>query len=205
MRSRWVGTVLETIMLRPFCVLLLAGLAAPSLAQSINPAVEGDGAQTQTLEVLDGSVSVSVQSQGSLSLGRGDPDASAGATLAVNGISVGIGKSDENTSSTTREREGAIESGSVTAPNSGSAAKGTREQCDYPMADAAAIDEAIVAGVPVIIRSSDCAYPDAAIERVFDATPRLAAALAQAGLGENQVVSITIADEGVIIYRSVQR
>ena len=193
-------------MLRPFCILLLAGFAAPSLAQSVNPAVEGDGAQTQTLEVFDGSVSVSVQSQGSLSLGRGDPDASAGATLSVNGISVGIGKSDEDARSTTRERKDAIESGSVTAPNSASAsAKGTREQCDYPMADAAAINEAIVAGVPVIIRFSDCAYPDPAIEGLFTAAPRLAAALAQAGLDENQVVSITIADEGVIIYRSVQR
>lgn len=192
-------------MIRPLCLILLAGLAAPALAQSINPALEGDGSQTQTLDVLGGAVSVSVESEGALSLGRGDPEAEAAATLSVNDLSVGIGNRGA-------QNDDAAPAGG-NAPGAPSVAEGQAvsgsgtdqaEACDFAMPDAAAIGEAIDAGMPVIIRHSDCAGSDPAIGRLIDNLPALAEVLDHAGTVPDRVVAITIADEGVIVYQAEQ-
>ncbi|ODT69611.1 MAG: hypothetical protein ABS75_16145 [Pelagibacterium sp. SCN 63-23] len=195
-------------MIRPLCVIVLAGLAAPVLAQSINPAIQGEGSQTQTLEVLGGAVSVSVESGGALSLGRGDPQAGASATLSVNDLSVGVGNQNADAGGATAAggtasgRNPAASPPMAQAQDVDASLSMQNATCDFPSAGAAAISRAIDAGMPVIIRHSDCVANEAAMTPVIETLPGLAAALDDAGTAKNRVVAITIADDGVIVYRA---
>lgn len=186
--------------------LVCAGLSTPAFAQDLNPAIEGAGDQTQSVELFDSAVSVSVESSGSVSLNRGNDSVDGALGVSVNDTTI-LGVSTPSNGpqgatvppSTGTRPVAAPQSaansqngvGTVTAPNHA-------VDCQAPASDHDSLSQALAQGFPIMARQIDCS-PAADLSQLISLSPTLQSALSRAGIPGNRVVSITISSDAVIV------
>ena len=189
--------------------LLCAGLAAPALAQDLNPAIESSGSQTQSVELLGGSVSVSVESSGSLSINRGNDSLDGALGVSVNDAPI-VGVSSPNNDATTPGAGAPASPGSATRPATsarpavlpqGSAMTvqaASEVECNAP-SNTDGLSQALAQDVPIMVRAVACATTANQFAQLISSYPTLDTALSGAGIASNRVVAITIANDAVIV------
>lgn len=189
---------------RAILVIILSSTAFPALAQGM-PGLEGDGAQTQSVELAKGTVSVSVDSQGSLSLGRGEDALSGGLGITVNGDSVELGRNSSYPGSAPSSTGKAIADPTTEtrAPrqSSGTSAPGstTTTTCASELPSAERLARALDGGLPVHIRQSTCAQGSQLVQSLLASQPDLIARIEHDNLSPERVVAITIDNAAVIL------
>lgn len=189
--------------------LALFGLAAPVLAQGVDPALEAEGSQVQSVEILDGAVSVEVDTSGSASAGRGEDQLDGSLGITVNDqplISRGSAGGDPPASSAADSR-GTVGSGAAASQHSprattGAAVSGTG--IDQPAclsvvsASAEDLKLALDHGAEILLRPVTCPAVDMDAADLLASDPRLVEAAAAWKLTHDNVVAITI-DNGTVI------
>jgi hypothetical protein len=192
-------------MLRAIPLMLIA-LAAPVVAQEPGLGVVGDGAQTQSVELLDGSVSVTLESSGSVSLGRGDPSVGAGLDLSVNDVTiVGVG------GDRSRAGDGGDQPGGKGVVAAGPAGRANAEVETAIVTDGAssaecgvrpsepALAEALNSGREIWLRPSSCASADGALVELAALYAAIKHAFSIADRPLANLADITISDDFVIL------
>lgn len=198
-------------MLRAPIVFVLLGLSAPALAQQIDPAIAGEGSQSQGVELLDDSVSVTLDTAGSGSIGHGEPTFSGSAAVSVNDTTIiGIGPGSEAqpasgsadpiqpTASTSRaaaERSG-VGAASVSPPG---AFDGQGGACVVALPKSSDIEAALTAGAEVILQPAACRAGDGDIQHTIAASPLLLQLLSERNVPVEAVAAITISAEMIVL------
>ena len=191
--------------------LTLMALATPALAQGL-PALEGEGSQVQSVELLDGAVSVSVESSGSMSLGRGDDHIDGDLGITINDVTLGTGGTDDagnpDNSSGARTATGdtvaASPVPSATAPaTSGQPVVGrtiaNSDVCVLGLVSAEELANAFDHAATLVWREATCGADGSGAAMLAASEPRLVNELARAGRTPDQVVAITLDDGSVIV------
>jgi len=201
-----LGTQKETVMKPAILAIVLNCTASvPAFAQGL-PALEGNGAQTQSVELANGAVSVSVESQGDLSLNRGEDTASGALGITVNGVSVELGGNSfaQGTTPSGRDNSAApapvpATQGSPQSPQTRTARSEETASChgDIPSADQLAA--ALAASLPVRLEEARCVQARPIVTSLLASQPALIAGIQQAGLPPAGVVAITIDNTAVIL------
>ena len=184
--------------------LALLGLAAPVLAQDLNPAITGDGTQVQGVDLLDGAVSIEVQSSGSASLGRGEDHMEGDLGITVNDLNLGtVGETDDGPARSS-QGNGTPSNGAVApGPQTNSALTATSQRpdsddCTFQSASDEDLAWALDHDLPLILREATC--PDASlVDWSTTSNPMVRSWIARANLSPDRVVSITIDNGAVII------
>ncbi|SMQ72139.1 hypothetical protein SAMN06295905_2050 [Devosia lucknowensis] len=177
--------------------------AAPSLGQGL-PALEGQGSQTQTVELANDALSLSIDSGGSLSLGRGDDHVAVdlGVTLNDNPIQLG-GRpdtpADAPSPTGTPEAATAVK---VAGPFASQGARSSSLPCTTVAEDA--LDRALAGGFSIVVQQAVC-DPQQDQRHVWDESSPFRAAISDAGIDFEDVVAITINDAAVIVGVSHRR
>lgn len=217
-----------------FVFVLLIGVSTPAFAQQSILGVEGEGTQSQSVELLGGSVSVTVDSAGSLSLGRGEPDAAAGVGVSVNDlniVSVGspTGGGSTNSPQAPSAQPGGQVGGGVPEAVQGNGGNTTSvgtiqgktvmgganasqpsptesgNGCATVHPQAGVLERALNRGGEIWLRSTSCTPEGTGAGDLIAAFPALTDAVLAQGLATEDAVAITISDEVVIIDFAQQR
>lgn len=193
------------------CLFLL--IALPATGQGL-PALDGQGSQTQSIELAKDAVTITLESSGALSAGKGGVEGDGAARLTVNDLSVGVGGAQTGGAAA----GGAHSPGGAVAEDAGSAATAAVQvQPATPAVDAIATggvgQNAVCEGtVPtatrladalrhsqVMLKRGECLPADGDVAAAVEAHVGLKSLLRRHGVAPNQVVAITIADEVVIV------
>lgn len=204
--------------------ILLIALSTPLVAQEPGSGVVGEGSQTQSVELLQDSVSVTLESSGSLSLGRGDDGASGGASISVNDttiVGVSNGSREDGPSGSSAEQvgnAGGVNAGSVPAGRVSSAGAlagqlGTSGGAGINIGEAASSAPTCVeadfgreqligtlsSGQEVWMRPTACTSTSADIAQLASDYPQLKQAVVNAGRRFEEVFGLRISDDFVIV------
>lgn len=184
-------------MKRTTIALMLIGLSSPVLAQEVNPALEGEGNQTQRLDLVGGAVSIGIESSGSTSIGRGEDAIGGGLGVTVNELSIGTGGSNQMVPPGAAKGTGAMP-GSSPALGSGGAAS-TGLACDLMLTSSDELATALDQDFDVMLREVACDQPAPELARLMISQPAFFSMLARAGLPQDRLISITIHNGTVIV------
>lgn len=187
-------------------------LALPATGQEL-PALDGQGSQTQSIELSKEAVTITLESGGALSVGQNGVESDGAARLTVNNLSVGVGQtgsgSGDGTHSTPRTAAGDVGSSerllpfetnfstpARDAPGQGNMSNGT--VCAGTPPAEAQLSNAL-RHLQVLLVRGECDRAPAEVVALVQAHGGLEAMLWRHGVTPNQVAAITIADEVVIV------
>lgn len=186
-------------------VLVVISTAAPAYSQGL-PALEGEGTQTQSLELAKGAASINVESSGGLSLGRGADTLHGSLGVSINDVGIGIGNGGESAQSpgTTTGAAAGVgpDPGQRTA--TGLAQDDNRATlagagCNGGAASLEDLRSALDREFPIFLRAVECPTAVPGTAQMLADQPDFSRKISQAGIAADAVVSITIHNGSVIV------
>lgn len=186
-------------MTRTIFIILALGFPNAAWAQ---PALEGQGNQSQGIGLAKGTVNGTVESAGSLSLGRGDDHIEGGVQVTINGATFGIGNPGAETTDIppglAPPSPGAA-NGQGLAPAEAFAERNALPACSGQLPSSADLEYAVENNYRLELTRAECTHPERDLLQLLSSTPRISRASEGAiGVGV-QPVSITINNATVII------
>lgn len=184
---------------------MLAGLTPSVLAQGL-PSLEGNGSQTQSVEVGKGAISVTLESSGTIAAGGGSNSLDGAATLSVNDLSIGVGHAQDDHPTSEPGAVGASHAHQVRAsadPSTGTSAPENETKtssgavCPLPLPSREALAAAIDQGYRLVRVAAPCPGSPDDLDALLAVSPAIVAALEAAGARRTGLVSITI-NNGVV-------
>jgi len=196
----------------PATILWTVLLTMPAIAQGL-PTIEGDGSQTQSVDIVQGAVSVTIQSSGSLSAGRDNNSAGGQLSLEINDVAVGIGSGTGNASTNPDTNAPQTDRAKTTMSNRAIGDRGGKPDdvsgtddtlqgdsaCRMPLPSPGDLAVALRQAGELVVEKADCVHPVGEITRLIASSSAATSALASANVSSARIVSITI-DQNAVTF-----